>query len=213
MIYRLDIVHYRHTDHSIILMTLRQIIIPITVALLLGVSSCTVTQHSIRKIYLPGEMATTEPSPDINSELVALAQQLSTKLRMPVNAETDEIGLYAFAADWLGTPYRFGANSRRGTDCSGFAYMLYLGVYKTDIGRASSADLMSKTKHVRREDLQQGDLVFFNINNRRGGRASHVGVYLKDGKFIHASTRHGVIISSLSEGYYRRTYIGAGRVY
>ena len=56
------------------------------------------------------------------------------------------------------------------------------------------------------------DLVFFNINNRRGGRASHVGVYLKNDLFVHATTKQGVIISSLNEPYYRRTYIGGGRV-
>lgn len=193
-------------------MTLRQITIPLTTILLLALSSCSVSQHSIRRIYFPDEEVSSEPNGEVNSELTQLAGQLSRELKMPVDAQTDELGLYAFAADWLGTPYRFGANSRRGTDCSGFAYMLYKEVYKTDIGRASSADLMSKTKRVSRGDLRQGDFVFFNIRNRRGGRASHVGVYLKDGKFVHASTRNGVIISSLSEGYYSRTYIGAGRL-
>lgn len=191
-------------------MTTRQIFLPIVALILFGLSSCTVSQHSIKRIYFPDE-ETSSIMTKANSEMVTLAKSLSKKLRIPLNAQEDELGLYAFAADWMGVPYRFGACSMRGTDCSGFAYNLYLEVYKTDIGRSSSADMMDATARISRDELKEGDLVFFNINNRRGGRASHVGVYLKDGKFIHASTRHGVIISNLSEGYYRRAYIGAGR--
>lgn len=141
-----------------------------------------------------------------------MAEKLSIDLKMDIQLPEDNLDLYSFIDSWLGTRYRFGGTSKKGTDCSGFVYRLFQEVYKTDVGRQSSADLMSKTKRVKKNDLREGDMVFFNINNRRGGRASHVGVYLKDNKFIHATTRRGVIISDLNEPYYKRTYLGAGRV-
>lgn len=174
-----------------------------------GFSSCSVTKSPIHRIYFP---ETVYESSEVSAEMVELAEGLTKQLRMTVDSRSDDLGLYAFVADWLGTPYRFGRNSRRGTDCSGFVHCLFNEVYEVNVPRTSSADLMAKYKKVSKNNLKEGDLVFFNINNRRGGRASHVGVYLKGDKFVHASTRRGVIISSLNEPYYRRSYIGGGRV-
>lgn len=178
--------------------------------LLMVLSSCSVTRQSVSAIYFPEtETAiSTEESP----ELSKLADKLSSRLPFDIDSKEDNLGLYAFVADWLGTPYRFGSMSKRGTDCSGFVYNLYQKVYEGGFSRSSAADIMGETKRVNKKELREGDLVFFNIRNRRGGRASHVGVYLKDGRFVHASTRYGVIISRLSEPYYKRTYLGAGRV-
>ena len=83
----------------------------------------------------------------------------------------------------------------------------YKAVYNKDLGRHSSATLMANSRRVDKRHLNEGDMVFFNINNRCCGIASHVGVYLKDDLFLHATTKQGVIISSLNEPYYRRTYI------
>lgn len=183
----------------------------IAVALMfVSTTSCSVTKRPISSLYFAEQASETAATP--SPEMVALSESISSKLGMELSYPENDLGLYAFVADWLRTPYRFGGMSRRGTDCSGFVYRLYETVYETNIGRQSSADLMSQTERVSRNDLREGDLVFFNIRNRRGGRASHVGVYLEDGKFAHASTRSGVIISRLSEPYYRRTYLGAGRV-
>lgn len=145
-------------------------------------------------------------------EVEELASTLSRDLKINIEVPEDNLSLYSFADDWKGTPYRFGGTTRRGTDCSGFVWQLYKAVYNIDVGRHSSASLMSKTKRIDKAQLKEGDMVFFNIRNRTGGRASHVGVYLKNGLFVHATTKRGVIISSLSEPYYRRTYLGAGRV-
>lgn len=172
----------------------------------LSVSSCSVTQSPIHRIYFP-ERETTQ-----TAAMEQLADDLTNKLRFSVDCEKDDLGLYAYVADWIGTPYRFGGSTARGTDCSGFVHRLYNEVYKIGVPRTSSASLMATTSRVSKGNLREGDLVFFNINNRRGGRASHVGVYLKDGLFVHATTQNGVIISSLSEPYYRRTYLGGGRV-
>ena len=188
--------------------TIRPIIQLSLFVLMMSATSCNVSRRSVSAIYFPESTQVSEVSP----ELTKLAGTLSDKLDMDLDTKEDNLGLYAFVADWLGTPYRFGSMSRRGTDCSGFVYNLYQEVYDGGFSRSSSADIMSATKRVKKNDLREGDLVFFNIRNRRGGRASHVGVYLKDGLFVHASTQRGVIISSLSEPYYKRTYLGAGRV-
>lgn len=184
-------------------MALRRILIIIAFMVAMIASSCRITREPVRRVLLPTE------------EEVAIKKittEVSELLRIPLSEEEDNIGLYAFVADWLGTPYRFGASTRRGTDCSGFVNQLYREVYSKHLRRTSSASLMLGSRRVTRAELQEGDLVFFNINNRTGGQASHVGVYLKSNLFAHASTQNGVIISSLLEPYYRNTFIGGGRL-
>ncbi|MDO5016820.1 MAG: C40 family peptidase [Porphyromonas sp.] len=177
--------------------------------LAMGSTSCRTYKQPVRRVLLPSEPISTGMS---GVEAEQLAANLSKDLKLKVQLPEDNLELYSFADDWMRTPYRYGGTTQRGTDCSGFVWRLYQTVYKINVGRHSSATLMANTQRVKKQELKEGDLVFFNINNRRGGAASHVGVYLKDDKFIHATTRSGVIISSLNEPYYRRTYIGAGRV-
>ncbi|WP_310393066.1 NlpC/P60 family protein [Hymenobacter sp.] len=110
--------------------------------------------------------------------------------------------------DWIGTPYRYGNNSRRGTDCSGFVTRVFREVYGVTLQR-SSRSMFTTTKHVAKSNMQTGDLVFF----RRGrGPIYHVGIYLKDGKFAHSACNGGVMVSSLRQDYYRRNFYAAGRV-
>jgi len=63
-----------------------------------------------------------------------------------------------------------------------------------------------------RSRLQEGDLVFFNTNGNKRKTPSHVGIYLKDGRFIHTSTSKGVMVNNLNEPYYKRTWLTGGRV-
>lgn len=190
---------------------IRRIWLVVLLILTMGSTSCRTIKQPARRVLIPGEVITNE-SPIINVEEIQLAKKLSAVLRIEIDLPEDNLFLYSFVDDWIGTRYRFGGTTKKGTDCSGFVYRLFQEVYNTNVGRQSSADLMDKTKRVTKNNLREGDMVFFNISNRRGGRASHVGVYLKDNKFIHATTRSGVIISDLNEPYYKRTYLGAGRV-
>jgi cell wall-associated NlpC family hydrolase len=114
--------------------------------------------------------------------------------------------LRAEGADWIGTPYRFGGQSRAGMDCSGFVGTLMREALGVQLTR-STATMVYEGEAVDKEDLLPGDLVFF----RRGG-TRHVGVYLGEGEFIHASSSNGVIVSRLDEGYYQRNYWTARRV-
>lgn len=188
---------------------IRRIWLVVLLILMMGSTSCRTYKQPVRRVILPPDV--------INNEIQAIeeykiAEVLTRNLNIKIEVHEDNLDLYSFIDDWIGTRYRFGGTTKKGTDCSGFVYRLFQTVYGIDVGRQSSADLMAKTSRVNKSQLREGDMVFFNIRNRRGERASHVGVYLKNNKFIHATTRSGVIISDLNEPYYRRTYLGAGRV-
>lgn len=123
-------------------------------------------------------------------------------------AHTENKGLLQTVTDWIGTPYRFGANSRRGTDCSGFVTRVFNEVYGIVLQR-SSRSMFGAVQHVAKADMQTGDLVFFRHGK---GAIYHVGIYLKDGKFAHSACNGGVRVSSLDEAYYHRNFYAAGRV-
>jgi lipoprotein Spr len=126
--------------------------------------------------------------------------------------EKDNLRLYTTASQWLGAPYRYGGISRRGIDCSGFVSVIYREVYGKRL-TASSADMLKyHCRKVKRSALREGDLVFFRTDRGNRKIPNHVGVYLKNNKFVHASTSRGVTVSNLSEPYYLRTWITGGRV-
>lgn len=116
--------------------------------------------------------------------------------------------LYETVEEWLGAPYCYAGKSKNGVDCSGFATVLYRLAYGILL-EGGAADIYPKTEPVSKNELQEGDLVFFKI---RKTRISHVGVYLANNKFAHASTQLGVIISDLDEAYYKKYYFGGGRI-
>lgn len=108
----------------------------------------------------------------------------------------------------LGTPYRYGGNDRGGIDCSGFTTQ----VYASAAGRAlprSTREQFRLGETIGRAELRFGDLVFFNTT---GASPSHVGIYIEDDLFAHASVTYGVTISSLESTYYRERFVGARRI-
>jgi lipoprotein Spr len=115
--------------------------------------------------------------------------------------------LYFFIESWFATQYRYGGTSREGIDCSAFTSKLVSSVFETTIPR-TAREQYAFTSRIDRENLQEGDLVFFNT---RGG-VSHVGFYLGNNYFVHSSVHGGVKISSLTESYYNRKFIGGGRI-
>lgn len=114
-----------------------------------------------------------------------------------------------FTLSWEGTPHRIGGMSRDGIDCSGFTVLLYKELFSHQFSARRSADLYTEVEPVHRSNLQTGDLVFFRIYGRK---IDHVGVYIGDGLFAHASVRKGVIFSRLSEPYYNQRFFMGGRV-
>lgn len=112
------------------------------------------------------------------------------------------------AYSWIGTPYRYGGQSRSGTDCSGFM----MEVYRTSLGISlprNSAKQSEFCRRIKRGEMVPGDLVFFG---RSAGRISHVGMYVGNGRIIHASSSRGVIVSNLEETYYVKNFRHCGRV-
>lgn len=111
--------------------------------------------------------------------------------------------------EWEGTPYRLGGQSRSGIDCSGFVQKTFLDRFNIKLPRTTSAQAKYGTK-IAKADIQTGDLVFFKTG--RGPNGYHVGIYVKDDQFLHASTSGGVIYSSLNSPYWTRTYWQARRM-
>lgn len=124
----------------------------------------------------------------------------------------DNIFLYNEGAKWLGVPHRLGGLTKKGVDCSGFVAIVFREVYGKQLARSSADMLKHNCKKVSRANLKEGDLVFFRTGKGRKKVPNHVGIYLKNGKFIHTSTSSGVIVSSLSEPYYVRSWLTGGRV-
>lgn len=119
--------------------------------------------------------------------------------------------LYKEVDAWLGTPYKYGGQSKNGTDCSGLVVELYKAVYNKKLYRSSYEIYEKNCNPIKKKELREGDLVFF-ITNKNGKRINHVGLYLKDNKFIHSTTQRGVIITDLLENYYVKHFVAAGRV-
>lgn len=118
--------------------------------------------------------------------------------------------LIATAKKFIGCSYRSGGNGPTSFDCSGFTSYVYR-LYGISLSRTAAGQYTSNGTSVSRSDLQAGDIVCFR-NTGSSKAATHVGIYVGDGKFIHASTSSGVIISSLSENWYAIRYVGARRV-
>lgn len=112
-------------------------------------------------------------------------------------------------SEWIGVPYRYGGTTKKGIDCSGLTQQLYKQIYSIVIPRTAKQQ-WAHTERVNKDSLQEGDLVFFKS---RGPSGWHVGMYVGEGKFVHApSKRKTVKISDLNDPYYLKMYKGAGRV-
>jgi lipoprotein Spr len=111
---------------------------------------------------------------------------------------------------YLNTPYKYGGNSKLGIDCSAFTQTIFSNVFSFQLPRSARQQFMEGLPINQRENLQFGDLVFFNT--RRRIKPGHVGIYLGENLFAHASSSKGVIVSSLDHEYYSRTFMGGRRI-
>ena len=137
----------------------------------------------------------------------SLAKDYLSQIMGVALSATSNMKLFNFVYNWIGTPYRFGGNTRKGIDCSAFTKQLYSQVFNVDIQR-NSRDIFSMVSPVAKDELKEGDLVFFKIHSRH---ISHVGIYLGNNRFAHASAK-GVSISSLDDAYYKRYFYRGGRI-
>lgn len=175
----------------------RLIITAISAAVIsMSVTSCSSTKHA----------TASEVKRNGSSRTSISTTPFKPQGKLPEQAQ----GLISEANKWLGTPYRYGGNTRSGVDCSGFVLQVYNNALDIKLPR-NSAKQYEFCSQVKPSDLIAGDLVFFATSRGSSG-VSHVGLYVGDGKMIHASSSKGVIVTNITDDYYKRTFVGAGRV-
>jgi cell wall-associated NlpC family hydrolase len=133
----------------------------------------------------------------------------STTPEIKSTPETRQSPLIEYALSLQGRPYRWGKESpEEGFDCSGFVQHVY-GKHGVRLPRTANA-MAHTLPPIPQHDLRSGDLVFFNT---RGPKYSHVGIYINNGKFIHAPNRRigRVLVSSMSNGYWHKRLVGVRR--
>lgn len=123
--------------------------------------------------------------------------------------ELEEINekLFSVYNQWKGTKYKLGGTTKKGIDCSAFVQK----VLKLGFDLSMPRDTISLSKigtSIEKDELKTGDLVFFKTKRTR-----HVGIYLEDGKFMHASTKWGVSISEIDSDYFKNKYWKAQRIF
>ena len=163
---------------------------------------------SIKNIEAP-VVTKVNPVAEVAHSLIENLSTLQFKYAMLMNVDVESlknISLLGFIDNWFGTRYKLGGTTKRGIDCSALTGALLLAVYGFNLPRTARQQY-DATDHIDKDELQEGDLVFFNTH----GGVSHVGVYLENDYFLHAST-HGVTISSLDDHYYAKRFICGGRV-
>lgn len=146
-----------------------------------------------------------------SSHVIEQASPVQLKYAVLMNTEVESLpdkNLLDNVDKWYGVRYRTGGNGSNGIDCSGFTVAVYAAVYGISLPRVSKEQYRISRK-ISTTELMEGDLLFFNT---RGSGVSHVGVYLGNNKFIHATVSRGVMMNDLFETYYIKRFIGAGRI-
>ena len=136
--------------------------------------------------------------------------QIKYSLKMDIAVEEiKNIPLLQKIDEWWGTPYVLGGSSKNGVDCSFFTLDIMRDIYNVNLKR-TAAEQYEQSEKVEWNNLKEGDLIFFKTEGRR--RISHVGIYLANNKFAHASTSQGVTIGDLTDPYWQRRLYSLGRI-
>lgn len=116
--------------------------------------------------------------------------------------------LIYFVDAWYGAPYKYGGGGKAGIDCSHLVCRIYKDVYGKNV-TGTASDLEKMSDDVKESKLKQGDMVFFKIES---SKISHVGIYIANNHFVHASVKKGVIINNLEDKYYKKYFYKGGRI-
>jgi len=157
---------------------------------------------------------TVEENKVVSTPMLSADQRLkfSKLLDIPSQEITND-KLYHTINNWLGTPYLWGGETKRGIDCSAFVRTVYADVYEQKLPRTSIEQFYLDTKaHFKDQQyLQEGDLVFFRLRHK-DKVVSHVGIYLKNGKFLGSNSPRGVEIANLNSSYWQDKYVASARL-
>jgi NlpC/P60 family len=156
----------------------------------------------------PDEIPPDSVSIDVNSVFSHLGENDNNSSN-GIGSTTPKDKIMMEIVKYLNTPYIYGGNTKNGIDCSGFTRNVFNDALSVNIARTAH-DQFSEGEKISRSNLQFGDLIFFNT--RRRVKPGHVGIYIGNGLFVHASFKYGVIVSSLSDNYYLQKYMGARRI-
>jgi cell wall-associated NlpC family hydrolase len=156
----------------------------------------------------PNELPSDEPDIDVSS-LLATNQNNYTFDVPGFDYTTIQEKMLMEIIKYLGTPYKYGGNTKNGIDCSAFTQTIYKDVFNINLERSARLQFTQGSVVSKDDTLKVGDLVFFNTRQRV--KPGHVGIYIGDNLFAHASTKKGVTITSLDYDYYSRVYMGARR--
>jgi len=145
---------------------------------------------------------------DTTKKQTTAKTEAASKTKKQTKPASKPTNLEKYAKEWLGAKYVYGAASKKKTDCSGYVMQVYKGFYNIALDHnAQRIYDDGRGYSIRRTKLQEGDLVFFG----NFWKISHVGIYLKGNRFIHASTSKGVVITSMDDNYWSSKYKGARR--
>jgi cell wall-associated NlpC family hydrolase len=147
--------------------------------------------------------------PSMDESTIENANNIQLKYALLLDVEVEHVinlNLLKMLDEWMGARYHLGGTTKQGIDCSALMQILFAGLYGINLPR-TAREQYDFSKRISRTELKEGDLVFFNTI----GGVSHVGMYLQNNKFIHASTG-GVTISDLYDEYWSRKFIGVGRI-
>lgn len=143
--------------------------------------------------------------------MIETASPLQLKFALLMDTEVERVPEESFLRqvdDWLGVRYRSGGNTKKGIDCSGFTSAVYTSYCALRIPRTAK-EQYQYCQSVEMDQIRAGDFLFFKT---RGRSISHVGLYLGSNKFIHASVSSGVIVSDCEESYFKKRFVGVGRI-
>lgn len=154
--------------------------------------------------------AVTDTKISNNSASAGNVSALQLKYSILLNTEVELIEntvLLKAVDEWYGTRYRMGGTTKKGIDCSAFVQAVYQTAFSVAVPRTAFEQFRAANR-ISATELKEGDLLFFNTI----GGVSHVGIYLRNNKFIHASSSKGVVVSDVFDPYYLRRFLGAGRI-
>ena len=152
-----------------------------------------------------------ESSVDISNLMERYNANTTESDDFSVDRSTSKEKLLMEVIKFLNTPYKYGGTTKDGIDCSAFTQSVFSDVFSYSLSRTARDQYTQGEIISSRNDLEFGDIVFFNTRKRV--KPGHVGIYLGDNLFAHASSKNGVIVSSIDHGYYLKRFMGGRRIY
>ena len=144
------------------------------------------------------------------SAVIEVYEKKETDNKISDRGETSKEKMLMEIIRFLNTPYQYGGNSKQGIDCSAFTQTVFKNTLSYDLYRSAREQYRQGKKIRSMEDLEFGDLIFFNTQTNV--RPGHVGIYIGDNLFAHASSKKGVTVSSLTHSYYKSRFMEGRRI-